>query len=76
MAIGDAMGARTEFKPLIYEYNKVQNMGNSIGGIFKLHPGQWTDDTSMGLCLADSLIEKKGKFEPKDIMIRFIFSIL
>ena len=72
MAIGDAMGARTEFKPLIYEYNKVQNMGNSIGGIFKLHPGQWTDDTSMGLCLADSLIEKKGKFEPKDIMIRFI----
>ena len=72
MAIGDAMGARTEFKPLNYEYNKVKNMGDSIGGVFKLYPGQWTDDTSMGLCLADSLIEKKGKFEPKDIMIRFI----
>ena len=72
MAIGDAMGARTEFMPLNYEYNKVQNMGDSIGGIFNLYPGQWTDDTSMGLCLADSLIEKKRQFEPKDIMIRFI----
>ena len=27
------------------------------GGPFALAPGQWTDDTSMALCLADSLIE-------------------
>jgi ADP-ribosylglycohydrolase len=26
----------------------------------------------MGLCLADSLIEKKGHFDPNDIMMRFI----
>ena len=47
-------------------------MGVGEGGRFRLLPGQWTDDTSMGLCLADSLIEKDGVFEPKDIMMRFI----
>ena len=26
----------------------------------------------MGLCLADSLIENKGEFDPRDIMMRFI----
>jgi ADP-ribosyl-[dinitrogen reductase] hydrolase len=26
------------------------------GGPFRLAPGQWTDDTSMALCLADSLV--------------------
>eukprot|EP01126_Amoeba_proteus_P036425 TRINITY_DN3709_c0_g1_i3.p1 TRINITY_DN3709_c0_g1~~TRINITY_DN3709_c0_g1_i3.p1 ORF type:complete len:405 (-),score=51.83 TRINITY_DN3709_c0_g1_i3:498-1712(-) len=25
-------------------------------GVFRLNQGQWTDDTSMGLCLADSLL--------------------
>jgi ADP-ribosyl-[dinitrogen reductase] hydrolase len=35
------------------------------GGPFCLKPGQWTDDTSMALCLAESLIEKRG-FDAKD----------
>ncbi len=30
------------------------------GGPFNLEPGQWTDDTSMALCLATSLIECRG----------------
>jgi len=30
------------------------------GGPFHLEPGQWTDDTAMALCLAESLIEKMG----------------
>ena len=30
------------------------------GGVFHLNPGQWTDDTSMALCLAESLVEKDG----------------
>jgi len=29
------------------------------GGSFHLKPGEWTDDTSMALCLAESLIEKR-----------------
>ena len=66
MAIGDAIGARVEFLPLKYEYKdneeKLKDMGKSSAGKFHLKPGQWTDDTSMGLCLADSLIEKEGEF--------------
>ncbi|MGG1619037.1 ADP-ribosylglycohydrolase family protein [Paenibacillus sp. NRS-1782] len=27
-------------------------------GVFGLKPGQWTDDTSMALCLAESLVRK------------------
>ena len=72
MAIGDAMGARVEFEPLDYTYNKIKDMGNSPAGKFKLKPGQWTDDTSMGLCLADSIIENNGKFDPRDLMNRII----
>ena len=72
MAIGDAIGARVEFKPLNYNYNEVKDMGTDPSGKFNLKPGQWTDDTSMGLCIADSLIENKGKFDPIDIMMRFI----
>ena len=72
MAVGDAMGARVEFQPLKYNCNELTDMGKGIGGHFKLKPGQWTDDTSMGLCLADSLIENEGNFIPQDIMIRLI----
>jgi ADP-ribosylglycohydrolase len=40
------------------------------GGPFRLRPGQWTDDTSMALCLAASLIEKRG-FDAEDQMERY-----
>src|SRR5262249_18497534 len=40
------------------------------GGPFSLKPGEWTDDTSMALCLAVSLIEKRG-FDAKDQMDRY-----
>lgn len=35
------------------------------GGPFGLRPGEWTDDTSMALCLAVSLLERDG-FDPRD----------
>ena len=41
------------------------------GGLFNLKPGQWTDDTSMALCLATSLLEK-GRFDPTDQMQRYV----
>jgi ADP-ribosyl-[dinitrogen reductase] hydrolase len=41
------------------------------GGPFDLKPGQWTDDTSMALALADSLLEVDG-FDPVDLMRRFV----
>jgi len=71
MAVGDAMGARLEFKPLDYEAHDVTGMGTERDGKFLLQPGQWTDDTSMGLCVADSLLVK-GKFDGHDMMHRFL----
>ena len=41
------------------------------GGPFGLEPGQWTDGTSMALCLADSLIECGG-FDAADQMRRYL----
>jgi ADP-ribosylglycohydrolase len=41
------------------------------GGPFRLDPGQWTDDTSMALCLAESLVERRG-FDPVDQLERYL----
>jgi ADP-ribosyl-[dinitrogen reductase] hydrolase len=68
LAVGDALGTTLEFttpgsfKPL------TDMIG---GGPFHLKPGQWTDDTSMALCLAESLIACHG-FELKDQMERYV----
>ncbi len=40
------------------------------GGPFHLKAGEWTDDTSMALCLAESLIQTGG-FDPRDQMERY-----
>ena len=40
------------------------------GGVFHLKPGQWTDDTSMALCLAESLVEKND-VDPIDQLERY-----
>jgi ADP-ribosyl-[dinitrogen reductase] hydrolase len=40
------------------------------GGPFRLAPGQWTDDTSMALCLAESLLVD-AELSPNDLMTRF-----
>jgi ADP-ribosylglycohydrolase len=41
------------------------------GGPFNLEPGQWTDDTSMALCLAESLLECR-EFDPRDQLSRYV----
>lgn len=60
LAVGDAVGTTLEFKPP-GTFTPIKDMVG--GGPFQLIPGQWTDDTSMALCLAESLIEKQG-FDP------------
>jgi ADP-ribosylglycohydrolase len=42
------------------------------GGPFRLKPGEWTDDTSMALCLAESLIANRGVVDPLDLAQRFV----
>ncbi|HOY73852.1 MAG TPA: ADP-ribosylglycohydrolase family protein [Bacteroidales bacterium] len=68
LACGDAVGTTLEFKPR-GSFEPITDMVG--GGPFNLEAGQWTDDTSMALCLAESLIEKKG-FEPLDQMERYV----
>jgi ADP-ribosyl-[dinitrogen reductase] hydrolase len=67
LAVGDAVGTTVEFKSR-GSFPPVTDMVG--GGPFGLKPGQWTDDTSMTLCLATSLITKKG-FDPTDQMDRY-----
>lgn len=68
LATGDALGTTLEFKqPGTFE--PIEDMVGE--GTHNLEPGQWTDDTSMALCLAASLVEK-GFFYPKDQMERYV----
>ncbi len=68
LACGDAVGTTLEFKqPGSFE--PVTDMVG--GGPFRLDPGQWTDDTSIALCLAESLIECNG-FNPIDQLERYL----
>lgn len=68
LAAGDAVGTTLEFKPP-GAFKPIEDMVG--GGPFGLKPGQWTDDTSMALCLAESLIEKKA-FDPIDQLERYV----
>jgi len=67
LAVGDAVGTTLEFKPP-GSLTPIQDMVG--GGPFGLNPGEWTDDTSMALCLASSLVEKRS-FDPKDQIHRY-----
>ena len=67
LAVGDAVGTTLEFKSR-GSYEPISDMVG--GGPFDLNPGEWTDDTSMALCLAASLVEQGG-FDAKDQMERY-----
>ena len=68
LAIGDALGTTLEFSHRKRtKKTQIEMVGN---GPFSLPAGYWTDDTSMALCLADSLIEKG--FDPNDQMKRYL----
>ena len=67
LAVGDAVGTAVEFRPR----GSFEPLTDLVGGgPFGLRPGQWTDDTSMALCLARSLVECRG-FDARDQMGRY-----
>ena len=68
LAAGDAVGTTLEFSPP-GTFSPIDDMVG--GGPFGLAPGEWTDDTSMALCLAESLIHVDG-FDPVDQLNRFL----
>ena len=68
LAIGDALGTIVEFSPR----GSFQPLITMTGaGPFNLKPDQWTDDSSMALCLVESLITKNA-FNPADQMARHL----
>jgi ADP-ribosylglycohydrolase len=68
LAAGDALGTTLEFEAA-GSFEPINDMVG--GGPFGLKPGEWTDDTSMALCLAESLVERKG-FDPVDQLERYL----
>ncbi|KAI4158558.1 MAG: hypothetical protein LQ342_007340 [Letrouitia transgressa] len=69
VAVCDALGGPVEFCrrgsfPLVTSYRHNDN--------FDLPPGSWTDDTSMTLCLAQSLVDCKGKFVLEDQIKKYV----
>jgi ADP-ribosyl-[dinitrogen reductase] hydrolase len=68
LACGDAVGTTVEFG----SRGTFEPLTDMIGGgPFDLAPGQWTDDTSMALCLAASLLHCGG-FDAVDQMNRYV----
>jgi ADP-ribosyl-[dinitrogen reductase] hydrolase len=68
LACADAVGTTLEFKPR-GTFTPITDMQG--GGPFGLKAGEWTDDTSMALCLACSLVDWE-KFDPEDQMARYL----
>ena len=67
LACGDAVGTTVEF----CERGSFPPLTDMVGGgPFRLPVGAWTDDTSMALCLASSLVEL-GRFDAADQMRRY-----
>jgi ADP-ribosyl-[dinitrogen reductase] hydrolase len=68
LACGDAVGTTVEFRRRGTFPPLMDMVG---GGKFRLRKGEWTDDTAMALCLAESLLARNG-FDPRDQMQRYL----
>jgi ADP-ribosyl-[dinitrogen reductase] hydrolase len=68
LALGDALGTTLEFKKR-GTFDPITDIVG--GGPYHLQPGEWTDETSMAMCLAESLIASKG-FNAIDQMNRYL----
>jgi len=68
LAVGDALGVPLEFQPRPPDNIITDIVG---GGPFNLKSGKWTDDTSMALCMAHSLL-RRHKFDPRDQMDLYV----
>jgi ADP-ribosyl-[dinitrogen reductase] hydrolase len=73
LAVGDALGAPLEFKSaeeILRAYGgPVRDMLG--GGFLGWQLGEWTDDTAMAVCIAESILSQ-GRFDPADVAERFL----
>ena len=68
LAVGDAVGTTLEFASP-GSFVPISDMVG--GGPFRLPPGAWTDDTSMAMCLAESILDR-GALDPVDQLTRYV----
>jgi ADP-ribosyl-[dinitrogen reductase] hydrolase len=75
--MGDSWGHCLEFVPVQYEKTIIKALDETnfkapgVLNRFRLKAGQYTDDSSMGLCLADSLLTN-GHVDCLDLRKRFV----
>lgn len=71
LAVGDALGM--PFETQKYDSPALLDWDGSFqaSAYHQLRPGQWTDDTMMSKCLAESLLEFP-KFNPEDVAQRYL----
>ena len=76
-AVGDALGAPFEFRPprtfaMAFPSPNLRGSGEMIGGGgFEWAPGEFTDDTQMGVLLAQSLVDARHDLNPDDLWRRW-----
>lgn len=68
LAVGDAVGTTLEFKAP-GSFTPITDMVG--GGPFRLPVGAWTDDTSMAMCLAESILDRDAH-DPVDQLTRYV----
>jgi len=68
LAVGDALGAPVEFTKKD-SFEKIEHYRR--GGKFNVSIGEYTDDTAMALCLAQSLVDKNG-IDQKDQLSKYL----
>ena len=61
-AVGDALGAAYEFGPAIPRTTSIGMVG---GGPFGWEPGEWTDDTSMAIPIAEAIARGQMLDDPE-----------
>ena len=77
LAVGDSVGAPLEFIGAVDSGTGASRVDiatltyQNACNRFDLRAGQWTDDTAMSLCLADSLLVSNGKLDGTDLRERF-----
>ena len=69
LAVGDALGTAVEFMSR-GSFSPVTDMRG--GGVFQLRPGEWTDDTSMAIALAEALSKDRSLADPGFAMNRWV----
>ena len=68
LAVGDAVGTTLEFRRP-GTFTPITDMVG--GGPFRLPVGAWTDDTSMAMCLAESILDT-GDLDAADQLRRYV----